>query len=125
KFRGHLVGYRLLRVAGVLTALLSYGLIGTPWAPAPVSSGAPADIPPLSWPQFRGPTGDGCATRADPPIVWSDSTNIAWKVGVPGRGRSSPIFLGQRLWLTTAIEHGLARTNIQGVDMQTADRVFL
>ena len=38
------------------------------------------------WPQFRGPTGDGIAVEATPPVRWSETENIRWKVALPGRG---------------------------------------
>ena len=61
------------------------------------------------WPQFRGPQGDG---HADPqltqlPITWNASTNIAWQTEIPGHGWSSPIVVGDRIWLTTAEETAL------------------
>ena len=65
------------------------------------------------WPQFRGPTGDGIAADADPPIEWSNTRNIKWKVRVPGLGWSSPVVLGDRIWLTTAIEQGRKRTRVE------------
>ncbi len=54
------------------------------------------------WPQFRGPTGDGIAVGAEPPLTWSEDTHIAWKVAVPGLGRSSPVVSRDCVWLTTA-----------------------
>ena len=80
---------------------------------------------PSDWPQFRGPTGDGVAPGADPPLVWSETTNVAWKISPPGRGRSSPILLGDRIWLTTALEQGVVRTRIGPDDMQVAEHVSL
>ncbi|MBE3135303.1 MAG: PQQ-binding-like beta-propeller repeat protein [Acidobacteria bacterium] len=56
------------------------------------------------WPQFRGPGGDGVAAAADPPLAWDESRGVLWKVATPGRGRSSPVVLGDRIWLTTAYE---------------------
>ena len=56
------------------------------------------------WSQFRGPTGDGLARSADPPIAWSEEKNVVWKTAVPGRGWSSPVVSEGRIWLTTAIE---------------------
>jgi outer membrane protein assembly factor BamB len=77
------------------------------------------------WPQFRGPTGDGIAVATNLPLTWSPTQNVAWKAAVPGRGRSSPVLLGDRIWLTTAIETGL-RTFADGPDqMQQADRVVI
>jgi outer membrane protein assembly factor BamB len=55
------------------------------------------------WPQFRGPGGQGHAAGEGLPLEWSESRNIAWKVPVPGRGWSSPVVAGGRVWLTTAV----------------------
>jgi outer membrane protein assembly factor BamB len=54
------------------------------------------------WPQFRGPDGQGHATGQGLPLDWSEQQNVAWKVPVPGRGWSSPVVGGGRVWLTTA-----------------------
>jgi hypothetical protein len=77
------------------------------------------------WPQFRGPTGDGLAASADPPVQWSETKNVRWKVAVPGRGRSSPVVAGDRIWLTTAIEQGIERKRIGPDDMQTAEHISI
>jgi outer membrane protein assembly factor BamB len=42
------------------------------------------------WPQWRGPFSNGMA-RGDAPTTWSDTSNIKWKVDIPGRGHSTPI----------------------------------
>lgn len=78
-----------------------------------------------AWPQFRGPHGDGLASDTDPPIRWNETQGVAWKVETPGRGRSSPVLLGDRLWLTSAIEEGVQRKRIGPDDMQTAEQVTL
>jgi outer membrane protein assembly factor BamB len=78
-----------------------------------------------SWPQFRGPRGDGTSLASDVPLNWSETNNLAWKVPVPGRGRSSPIVLEDRIWLTTALERGVKHTSIYAEDMLTADHVTL
>jgi hypothetical protein len=89
-----------------------------------VFAGATA-LPAEDWPQFRGPTGDGLAAATHLPLTWSPTRNVAWKAPVPGRGRSSPVLLGDRIWLTTAIETGL-RTFAEGPDrMQQAERVAI
>ena len=43
------------------------------------------------WPAWRGPIATGVAPDADPPLVWGETKNIAWKVPLPGRGHSTPI----------------------------------
>lgn len=57
-----------------------------------------------SWPQFRGPTGDGVATARNLPTEFSETSGVKWKTELPGRGWSSPVFDGESLWMTTAIE---------------------
>lgn len=54
------------------------------------------------WPQWRGPFLTGMA-RGDAPVSWNDTTNIKWKTEVPGRGYSTPVIWGERVFLTTAI----------------------
>ncbi|MFI5382071.1 MAG: PQQ-binding-like beta-propeller repeat protein [Tepidisphaerales bacterium] len=85
----------------------------------------PAAVSADDWPQFRGPTGDGIAQTKNLPLTWSPTQNIAWKAAVPGRGRSSPVILGDRIWLTTAIESRVRRFGSGADDMQQAQRVVL
>jgi outer membrane protein assembly factor BamB len=54
------------------------------------------------WPRWRGPNNDGMA-RGDVPLEWSENKNVAWRVAVPGRGFSSPVICGDKIFLTTAI----------------------
>ena len=55
------------------------------------------------WPQFRGPGGQGRSEVAGLPLSWSETENVAWKVPVEGRGWSSPVILGNEIWMTTAL----------------------
>jgi len=55
-----------------------------------------------NWPEFRGPTRDGVSTDTSIPIEWSASENVAWKQEIQGRGWSSPVLAGGRIYLTTA-----------------------
>lgn len=54
------------------------------------------------WPRWRGPLDNGIA-RGDAPVEWNESKNIAWKAAIPGRGHSSPVIWGDRIFLTTAV----------------------
>ena len=56
----------------------------------------------LLWPQFRGPRGDGHATASNLPERWNAFRNIAWQTPLPGSGWSSPIVVGDRIWVTAA-----------------------
>ncbi len=59
-----------------------------------------------SWPQWRGPLATGEAPGASPPVSWAEDENVRFKVALPGRGHSTPIIWGERVFLTTAIETG-------------------
>lgn len=56
------------------------------------------------WPQWRGPRGDGSSTEKVVPTKWSATENVYWKVEVAGGGHSSPIVVGDKVFLTTALE---------------------
>ncbi len=60
------------------------------------------------WPQWRGPLATGVAPHGDPPVSWSEGQNVRWKTPLPGRGHSTPIVWGDRIFLTTAVAHGEA-----------------
>ena len=84
---------RLLPLAATITFTLA-GLAA--W-----SGSARAD-----WPQWRGPLANGIAPEADPPVEWSESKNLKWKVKIPGTGSSTPIILGDKVFITTAVPTG-------------------
>ncbi|MEO9933923.1 PQQ-binding-like beta-propeller repeat protein [Rhodopirellula bahusiensis] len=56
------------------------------------------------WPQWRGPDASGSALESNPPTTWSESENILWKIDVPGIGSSTPIILGDRVYVSTAVK---------------------
>src|SRR5262245_8041300 len=58
------------------------------------------------WWQWRGPLARGEAPRGKPAIKWDEKTNIAWKVELPGRGSSTPIILGDRVFVLAAEDTG-------------------
>ncbi len=76
-----------------------------------------------NWPQFRGPGARGGAANPNLPDRWSDTENVAWKTAIPGRGWSSPIVWGKRVFLTTAIGPGDAEPPKKGfyMDFQGKD----
>ena len=59
--------------------------------------------PVQAWANWRGPNGDGTSSTAKPPLSWSEDAGLRWRVAVPGEGCSSPIVLGDRIYVTTAI----------------------
>lgn len=64
-----------------------------------------------NWPQWRGPRGDGTSQETGIPTHWNGPAgeNVAWKVAVPGKGHSSPIVWGERVFLTTCLEDAQQR----------------
>ena len=59
------------------------------------------------WPQWRGAHFKGVSTTANPPVTWSETKNILWKVPLPGRGNSTPVVWGDRLFVTSAVPAGV------------------
>lgn len=58
------------------------------------------------WPQWRGPRLDGSSTEKNLPLQWTEKDNLAWKTPLPGIGHSSPVIVGDRVFVTTCvIEH--------------------
>jgi outer membrane protein assembly factor BamB len=58
----------------------------------------------VNFPFFRGEDGRGIAGGIDFPIEWSYATgkNIKWKIAPPGKGKSSPVIWGDKLFITGA-----------------------
>ena len=75
-----------------------------------------------SWPQFRGPRGDGIAESQNTPIHFGEEQNVTWKTAIPGRAWSSPVVADGKIWMTTAIEqiptdeNRIAMLRAQGVE---------
>lgn len=55
------------------------------------------------WPQFRGPSGDGVLPVLEHPLEWSNDKNVAWTVELAGSGLASPIVVGDRVFLVSAV----------------------
>lgn len=59
-----------------------------------------------SWSRFRGNNGTGIGSEAGVPITWSDTENVKWKTELPGRGVSSPIIVGDKVFVTCYSGYG-------------------
>src|ERR1044071_6733271 len=57
-----------------------------------------------NWPQWRGPDGSGVSAEKGLPEEWGEAKNVRWKTPLPGRGHSSPVVWGKRVFVTTAVE---------------------
>jgi len=72
---------------------------------ASAATGAASD-----WPRFRGPNGTGVSPdKETAPVTWSPSENIKWKVDLPGAGVSSPVIVGDKVFVTSYSGYGLDR----------------
>jgi len=78
------------------TIILSVLLVGL------TALGAHADSIDENWPTWRGPRANGVALKGDPPVNWSESQNIKWKVKLPGMGSSTPVIWEDKIFIQTA-----------------------
>ena len=60
-----------------------------------------------NWPRFRGSGATGVAGQ-EIPTKWSDTENLAWRTDLPGKGSSSPVIWGDKIFLTTYSGYGQA-----------------
>ena len=58
------------------------------------------------WPQFRGPTQQGHSDSTGVPLKWSETQGVVFKTPIPGEGWSSPVVMGDQVWMTTATGGG-------------------
>ena len=74
----------------------------------PMEAHAQGPAPALdsTWRNWRGPLGTGEAPHATPPLTWSESENVRWKVALPGLGHGSPVIAGDRLFVTSGEAFG-------------------
>ena len=76
------------------------------WIPASTSDAS-------DWSRFRGPNGSGISADAVPaPTKWSPKENLQWKAQLPGPGVSSPIVVGDRVFVTCYSGYGVDRANV-------------
>jgi len=62
-----------------------------------------------TWPQFRGPQSNPVGIHARLAERWSKTDNVEWAQDIPGRGWSSPIVTGNRVYLTTVTTEGKSK----------------
>lgn len=85
----------LLRQAGLVCAVLLV---------SPIIHGQD-----IAWPQFRGPESNPVGTHARLAERWSKTENVEWSQEIPGRGWSSPIVTGDKVYLTTVTTEGKSK----------------
>lgn len=93
---------RSLRMwSAVISMLVLLCLISSCSAQIKKNESSSSPLTASGWPQFRGPDGMGKSNAVGLPLTWNESTNIAWKTPLPGAGASSPIVIGDRIYLTS------------------------
>lgn len=82
-----------------------------------------ATVSVADWPQFRGPSTQGVTTAEALPLEWSQKENVAWRLPLPGKGWSSPIVVGDTIYVTSAVEsdnrEGLIDLELIGIDAES------
>ncbi|HEY1786158.1 MAG TPA: PQQ-binding-like beta-propeller repeat protein, partial [Pirellulales bacterium] len=80
---------------------------------------APLAARAADWAQFRGPASNSVVAASEGPADWDLDKMIAWKVELPGRGPSSPIVVGDRIFVTAS--SGTAQDRLHVLCFDAAD----
>jgi outer membrane protein assembly factor BamB len=75
------------------------------------------------WPQFRGPLGWAVAEESVP-VRWSAEENVRWKVGLPGRGVSSPVVAGGKVYVTASSGYRHRRLHVLCFDQAGGKKLW-
>lgn len=54
-----------------------------------------------NWPSWRGPEANGVSKETKLPAEWGENKNVVWKLPLPGKGGSTPVIWGDRIFLTS------------------------
>jgi hypothetical protein len=76
-----------------------------------------------NWTHFRGNKLNGISESANPPVKWSADSYIRWKTDLTGKGWSSPVVLGDQVWLTLATDDGKSMKAVC-LDFKTGKVIF-
>jgi outer membrane protein assembly factor BamB len=79
-------------------------------------------LPAGDWPQFRGPGGTAVSDDTGLPLHWGPKQNVRWKADLPGRGLSSPVVAGGRLYVTCCSGHLQERLHVLCFDIATGKK---
>ena len=76
------------------------------------------------WPQFRGPNATGVSADKNLPTEWSKDKGVAWKAELPARGVSSPVVVGDRVYVTCASGARGDRLHMLAFDAATGKKLW-
>lgn len=77
-----------------------------------------------NWHQWRGPLGTGASHSAQPPLRWSETQNVKWKVAIEGKGTSTPIIWGDYVFILTTVETEVKDSSIPDPENQPKTNFF-
>ncbi|QDV11553.1 Polyvinylalcohol dehydrogenase precursor [Rosistilla oblonga] len=104
--------------------LISLSLISQPAAALEPAGLSGLQFPASDWPFWRGPDQNGVASaKQTPPTSWSETENVLWRAEVPGRGHSSPVVIGDRVFITSA-DHEREVQIVLGLDRATGKQLW-
>ena len=70
----------------------------------------------MAWPQFRGPNSNPVGAHERLAERWSKTENVEWSQEIPGRGWSSPIVTGGKVYITTVTTEGKSKPPQTGTE---------
>ncbi len=76
------------------------------------------------WPQFRGPGMAGVSDEVGLPERWGPAENVRWKAALPGRGVSSPVVVGDRVFVTACSGMNQTRLHVLCFDADCGRRLW-
>jgi len=96
------------------------------WLPIFLCLGCSALIDAVAsdWRQFRGPQGSAVALDANLPVTLDPKQNVAWKTDLPGRGHSSPVIVGDRVFITSASGYKGKRLHVLCFDANNGTKLW-
>ncbi len=80
--------------------------------------------PAADWTQFRGPSGSAVSEETGLPVQWSATENVRWKAELPGRGLSSPVIAGGKVYVTASSGYRLGRLHVLCFDQATGAKLW-
>jgi len=75
-----------------------------------------------NWPQWRGPDATGYASIGNPPIKWSETKNVKWKIEIPGRGHATPIVWNNLVFIHTAVKTDMGTEKEETTGQESSER---
>lgn len=72
-----------------------------------------------NWAHWRGPSGNGVSTTAQPPVEFDNEKNVKWKVAIDGRSSGSPVVWEDKVFVVTAVPVATPRAGLPKLSFRT------